>query len=149
MSITVKLGYTTSEKIALSKNFEQVVSLSGSLINDTDILNPSIRLKCSAETIAGCNYMKIDDFHRNFFITGIVALTNGTCMVSGHVDVLSTYASGIRANTAVIGRQATKGVYNLLLTDATYKVKAKPNISVLQFPSGFSNQYYILTVAGR
>lgn len=148
-SLTVNVGTTTSEKIALTKNFTSTTELSGTLLNDTDILNPSIRLKCSAATIATCNYMKISDFGRNYFITSIVALTNGTCMVSGHVDVLSSYASGIRANSAVIGRQATKGVYNLLLQDSTYKVKAKPNISVLQFPSGFTDHYYILTVAGR
>lgn len=149
MSITVKLGYTTSEKIALDKNFEKVAELTGQLVNDCDILNPSIRLQCNAAAIAQCNYMKIGEFHRNFFITGITALTDGTTVVSGHVDVLNTYASGIRANNAVIARQAGKGVYNLLLQDSTYKVKAKPNISVLQYPSGFTDYYYILTVAGR
>ena len=146
MSITVKLGYTTSEKIALSKNFEQVLSLSGSLINDTDILNPSIRLNCSAETLAGCNYMKIGDFNRNYFITAIVALTNGTCMVSGHVDVLSTYASGIRGNSAVIARQESQ--YNLYLPDGVFKTYANPHYEIRKFPSGFSGYHYILTVAG-
>ena len=147
-SLTVNVGTTTSEKIALSKNFTSTTELSGTLLNDTDILNPSIRLKCSAATIATCNYMKISDFGRNYFITSIVALTNGTCMVSGHVDVLSSFKAGIRMQEAIVKRQETASAYNLYINDSSLKAYQNPHVLTKRFPRGFNGFSYVLSIAG-
>ena len=63
-----------------------------------------------------------------------------------HVDVLKTYASGIRSNTAVISRQENQ--YNLYLQDGVFKTYANPHYEIRKFPSGFSGYHFILSVAG-
>ncbi len=130
MSFTCNLYITKSETTALDKVMETGgTSLSGTLINNSNVINPSILCHVSAETVAGYNYMDIPDFKRKYFITEITALTKDTCMVSGHVDVLSTYKDDIRKNTAIVGRSETK--YNLYLDDNTIKTDAQTVIKTL------------------
>ena len=122
MSFSVTIGRTSSEKRALDKTVSTVKTCTGVLQNESNVVNPSVLCKCSASSIATANYMTISDFGRKYFITDITAVSNDLCIVTGHCDVLSTYASGIRANTAVVARSATDGNWNLYLTDPMMKV---------------------------
>lgn len=130
MAITVNIGVTSSEKRALDKSVSTTKSVTGTLHNQSNIVNPSILCKCNAESIATCNYMTIPDFGRKYFITDITAVSNDLCIVSGHCDVLSTYKAGIRANTATVARSATEGNWNLLLNDPMMKVNNKKKTKV-------------------
>lgn len=134
MSFKVELGKTRSEKTALDKTVTYDKTFNGTLLNDTNIINPSIRLKVAAEDIANYNYMRITNFSRLYFITDIYALTDKTCVVTGHVDVLSTYATSIRLNEAVIGRSESR--YNLFIDDGLFKVDAKTIIQTKKFTGG-------------
>ena len=134
MSFKVELGKTKSEKTALDKTVTYDKTFSGTLLNDTNIINPSIRLKVAAEDIALYNYMKITNFSRLYFITDVVALTDKTCVVTGHVDVLATYKTSIRLNQAVIGRSESR--YNLFIDDGLFKVDAKTIIQTKKFTGG-------------
>ncbi|MBO7260226.1 MAG: hypothetical protein J6U97_01895 [Bacteroidaceae bacterium] len=131
MSFQVDLKKTKSETTQLTKVMETGgTSLSGTLINNSNVINPSILCHVSAETVAGYNYMEIGAFNRKYFITEITALTHDTCMVQGHVDVLSTYAGDIRNLTGVIARQENK--YNLYLDDNLFKVDSRTIIQTVQ-----------------
>ena len=147
MSITVNIGVTSSEKRALDKSVSITKSVSGTLHNQSNIVNPSILCKCNAESIATCNYMEISDFGRKYFITDITAVSNDLCIVSGHCDVLSTYKAGIRANTATVARSATEGNWNLLLNDPMMKVNNK---KITKVKTGFTafpkNQFSIMLI---
>ena len=135
MSFSCTLYQTKSEKIALDKVMESgSKAYSGTLINNSNVINPSILLKVGADAVSGYNYMEIPDFGRKYFITEITALTTETCMVTGHVDVLSTYKDGIRSNTALIGRSETK--YNLYIDDNMYKVDSRTIIQCKEFTGG-------------
>lgn len=134
MSFSVELGKTKSEKTALDKTVTYDKTFNGTLLNDTNIINPSIRLKVAAEDIALYNYMKITNFSRLYFITDVVALTDKTCVVTGHVDVLATYNTSIRLNKAVIGRSESR--YNLFIDDGLFKVDAKTIIQTKKFTGG-------------
>lgn len=132
MSFQVDLKKTKSETTQLTKVMETGgTSLSGTLINNSNVINPSILCHVSAETVAGYNYMEIGAFNRKYFITEITALTHDTCMVQGHVDVLSTYAGDIRNLTGVIARQENK--YNLYLDDNLFKVDSRTIMQTVQF----------------
>lgn len=144
MSVTVNVGVTTSEKRALTKSFSTTVSKSGTLRNETNVVNPSILLNCSAESIATCNYMTIPDFGRKYFITDITAVTNELCIVSGHTDVLSTYASQIRANPAIIGRSSSN--YNLYLDDNIFKVDSRTIVQTKKFSGSFDDTPSIILI---
>lgn len=134
MSFSVELGKTKSEKTALDKTVTYDKTFNGTLLNDTNIINPSIRLKVAAEDIALYNYMKITNFSRLYFITDVYALTDKTCIVTGHVDVLATYKTSIRLNKAVIGRSESR--YNLFIDDGLFKVDAKTIIQTKKFTGG-------------
>lgn len=137
MAFEVSLGTTSSEKRALDKSVSSVWSGSGTLKNDTNVVNPSILVQVAASSIAACNYMSIPDFGRKYFITDITAVAANLSMVSGHCDVLSTYKEDIRKNTAVISRSATEGNWNLLLTDNMMKVNNQMKTQILK--GGFSS----------
>ena len=142
MSFKCNLYLTKSETTALDKKMETGnTSLEGTLINNSNVINPSILCHVSAETVAGYNYMDIPSFNRKYFITEITALTHDTCMVSGHVDVLSTYKNAIRENTAIVGRSETK--YNMYMDDNTIKTDAQTVIKTL---NNFNGGYF--TAAG-
>lgn len=134
MSFSVELGKTKSEKTALDKTVTFDKTFNGTLLNDTNIINPSIRLKVAAEDIALYNYMKITNFSRLYFITDVYALTDKTCIVTGHVDVLATYKTSIRLNEAVIGRSESS--YNLYIDDGLFKVDSKTIIQTKKFTGG-------------
>lgn len=138
MSFSCVLYKTKSEKTALDKVMQTGdKSYTGTLINNSNVVNPNILLHVGAEDIAQFNYMAISNFGRKYFITEITALTADTCMVSGHVDVLSTYKDGIRANTAIVGRSETK--YNMYIDDNTIKTDSQTVIKTL---NNFNGGYF-------
>ena len=145
MAFTVTFGTTNSEKRALNKSVSTVVSVTGTLRNESSVINPSILVQASAGTLAGCNYMEIPTFGRKYFITDIVAVSDKLSMVSGHCDVLSTYASQIRQNQAILSRSANN--WNLYLNDGSFKVTNKTRVSCQKFPASFTRESSIIMVA--
>lgn len=145
--ISISFGSTSSEKRQLDKDVYYSVSFTGTLRNETGVVDPTILVQANVSTIAGCNYMSIPAFHRYYFITEIKSVSNGLCEVSGHCDVLSTYKAGIRTNRAVIGRSAQEGNWNLFLTDPMMKVTNKSSIITRQgFKSFPKNQFSLMIV---
>ena len=145
--MNITLGVTTSEKRQLDKSVSSVWSGTGTLRNETNVVNPSILIEANVGTISGCNYMSIPAFNRQYFITEIRSISDGLCMVSGHCDVLSTYKSGIRSNNAIIARSATEGNWNLLLNDPMLKVTNKTNvITKTGFKSFPKNEFSLMIV---
>lgn len=143
----ISFGVTSSEKRQLDKSVSYAVSVSGTLRNETNVVNPTILVQANISTLAGCNYMSIPAFHRQYFITDVRAITDKLCEVSGHCDVLSTYKDGIRANTAIVGRSATQGNWNLLMNDTQIKLNNKKQIIVKKgFTSFPKNQFSMILI---
>lgn len=143
----ISFGVTSSEKRQLDKSVSYAVSVSGTLRNETNVVNPTILVQANVSTLAGCNYMSIPAFRRQYFITDIRAITDKLCEVSGHCDVLSTYKDGIRANTAIVGRSATQGNWNLLMNDTQIKLNNKKQIIVRKgFNSFPKNQFSMILI---
>ena len=146
MSFEIKLQTNSSEKNRLDKTLTDVLTLVGTLRNESSILNPTIRIEGDVSQVINCNYMTIPTFGRSYFITDITSIRNNIFEVSGHVDVLTTYKEGIRTNVGIIHRQ--ENVYNLYLDDGVLKVYNNPQIVTKEFPSGFSDYEYVLAIAG-
>ena len=145
MAFTISFGVTTSEKRQLTKSVSVVTSATGTLRNESSVINPTILVEKSAATLAGCNYMEISTFGRKYFITDVTAVSDTLCMVSGHVDVLSTYATQIKQNQAILSRAANN--WNLYLNDGSFKVTNKTQVNCLKFPYSFSDRSSIIMVA--
>ena len=145
--MNISFGVTNSEKRQLDKSVSYALSLSGTLRNETNVVNPTILVEANVSTLAGCNYMSIPAFHRQYFITDIRSISDDLCEVSGHSDVLSTYKSGIRSNMAVISRSAQEGNWNLFLNDPMMKVTNKSNvITKTGFKSFPKNQFSLMII---
>lgn len=146
----LKVYKNTSDNKVVSKSISQIGDdINGTLRAPSSIIDPVIVIdKPTGFTIAQANYAFIDEFDRYYYINDIVVISNDLIELHMHVDVLHTYAAGIRSNTAVVGRQQQKANYDLLLSDGTFKVKANPHFQIDKFPSGFSGHHYVLLVAG-
>lgn len=145
MAFNIKCGVTTAEKRQLHKTMSTVVNATGTLRNESSVINPSILIEASAASLAGCNYMEIPTFGRKYFITDVVSVSNDLCMVSGHVDVLATYADQITQNQAILSRSANN--WNLYLNDSSFKVTNKTRVNCLKFPDEFTKESSIIMVA--
>ena len=114
---------------------------------DTSIIEPVIKIGCDLASVTGCNYLSIPAFERSYFVNNIRSIRNGLVEFSCHVDVLSSFASSIRENSAIVKRQENK--WNLYLNDGSFNVYQNPNVLTKAFPSGFTTQELVLAVAGK
>lgn len=147
MSFSVSIGTCASEKRALDKSFSAVTTATGTLRNESNVVNPSILVEVGVGTIATCNYMEIPTFGRKYYITDMTSMGDHLTLVSGHCDVLSTYAECIRQNTAIVARSATQGNWNLLMTDNQIKLNNRKKIIVRKGFTAFpKNQFSMILI---
>ena len=144
--IELNLYKNLSEKNRLDKNITLMYELTGDLKDKTSLTDPVIRIAGNIADVANVNYMYIPSFQRYYFINDIVSLNNEVFEINAHVDVLSTYKDGIRAQNAIVSRQEKK--WNLYLNDGVFKTYQNPYIVTKAFPSGFTSQHFVLSVAG-
>ena len=146
--MNVTLYTNSSENYRIDKVTTLVASYTCTLKNDTSVENPVI-LIASSSNLSGINYMYIQEYGRYYFVTDIVSVKNGLWEISGHVDVLYTYKSGILACSATLKRQ--ENLFNLYLDDPEFKTYNNSDIVTKVFTGGNGlkkNMDYILVVAG-
>ena len=138
----------SSEDYAFDKALTEIATLSSCVFkDDSSVENPNIVINTSTD-LTECNYMYIADLHRYYFIREIGVVRAGVYYIRGHVDVLSTYKSEIRACNAIIARQ--ENLYNMYLDDPEFKTLNKSQVVTKRFSGGAftKNMQYILVVAG-
>lgn len=147
MSLTVKLQKNSSPKNKIGKTLTGDKTYNSWFKNPTSILRPVIVLETS-DDLTAYNYIQISELGRSYFIDDIVSLHNNMWEIHAHVDVLETYATSIKANSAVIRRQENK--FNLYLDDPEYMVYNTEQISTYKFSNTEFNKTlsYVLVVNG-
>lgn len=147
MSFTVHVQHNNSENEALTKTIKDLETLEGELNTSSSIIDPIITVTGMTNlTLRDANYMTISAFGRKYFINDIINVRTGVWELHAHVDVLSSFASEIKANTGIIARQENK--WNLYLDDGLFKTYQNPNIITKKFPTGFTTTSFVLAVAG-
>ena len=145
MAIAVKLYKTSDPTNKITKTLSNEISMTGTLKDSVDILNPQILISTSTN-LSQYNYMYIADLSRYYFVKFEI-VKSGLWLLTGRCDVLYTYKTEILNNKAVIERQQNQ--YNMYLNDDIFKVYNKTNIVTKNFPNGFNrNGSYLLTVLG-
>lgn len=147
MAFTIVLQRNNSESNRVTKTIDDLLSVSGTLREETSIIDPIIKIACDLSDVTDCNYLSIPAFDRSYFVNNIRSIRNGIVEFSCHVDVLSSFADGIRANSAIVKRQ--ENAWNLYLNDGSFKVYQNPTVLTKAFPSGFTTQEFVLAVAGK
>lgn len=129
----------------ISKSPTTVMTLNGTLREETDIVNPVLNIEYNG-TLTNVNYMYIQEFNRYYFITKIESVRTGLWRIYAHCDVLKTYSAGILGTPCVVARNEKK--FNLYLNDSYFKVYANPRLEVINFPQMFSDFSYVLVMKG-
>lgn len=142
----IDIRYSSSEANRVNKQILTLKRLEGVLRNQSNTRDPEVLIEGNIEDVAGANYMTIYSFKRNYFIMSIESVRDGLYLIRGHVDVLTTYATAIKYNSAIIHRQANN--FNLYLDDGVMKVYQNPIVETYSFPNGFNNLMYVMPVVG-
>ena len=97
---------TSTDKRYLSKSTSLIKEVTCKIKEGTSIINPTVIIKkLSDNHIRKCNYARINEFGRYYFINDITEAPANQLEISMHVDVLKTYASQIRGISTLILRQ--------------------------------------------
>ena len=148
MAFNVVLQSNSSENNSVTKTLSTIATLEGSLREDCSIINPEIVVAADLSTVAAANYCTIDTFGRSYFITDMTSLANGLTLLSCHVDVLSSFATEIKANTGIVKRQEKAEVFNLYINDNSLVAYQNPYVLTEPFPAGFTGASFIMIIAG-
>ena len=145
MAFDIVLMNNQEELNKISKSPVTVMTLTGTLREETDIVNPAINIEY-AGTLTNVNYMYIQEFNRYYFITKIESVRSGLWRVYAHCDVLKTYSEAILGTPCVVARSETR--YNLYLNDAAFKAYSNPRLQIAKFPNKFTGEDYVLIMKG-
>ena len=146
MSFSIVLQRNNSENNKVDKTLTTISTMTGTLKNETSIIDPIIIFEGSLSNLKNCNYCAISEFGRSYFVNNIRSIRNDLVELTCHVDVLSTYKSQIRQQFALVKRQQEN--WNLYLNDGSFKVYQNPMVLTKLFPSGFTSPQFVLAVAG-
>lgn len=157
--ITAYLNHSASNVV--NKTLFEIVDMQGVLLKGCSITDPIIRVQLNGTEgwRKGFNYFYIDAFKRYYYVTNLIAVEGqidmpddvnptGLWELHGHVDVLMSFKEEIKAQTAVVARQASQ--YNLMLDDGFFMTYQNPIIQQKLFSnaSPFESQEFVLVVAG-
>lgn len=144
--MNVKFYNSRSDKRVLSKSITSLATVDCQLKENCPILNPSLVVaRKSLTQYAECNYMYIPSFRRYYFVTAS-ALVGDMVEISGHVDVLMTYANGIRSLYATVLRQ--ENMYNDYLIDNQLPIRQTKQIQRALVGTYNAGTGFYLTVNG-
>lgn len=147
MAFSIIMQRNNSENNRVTKEVTDIATISGVLRNETSIIDPIILIEGDLANYVNCNYCTISTFGRSYFINNIRSVRNGLFEIHCHVDVLSSFATEIKANKAIVNRQENE--WNLYLNDGVFKVYQNPVVLTREFPTGFSTQSFVFAVAGQ
>ena len=155
MSSSIKL-YTNNaspETVNKESSLTLIEDLTCEFKTEIDVLRPVVTVKLTASTtltkiMTKVNYVYIAAFERYYYVTGIRGLYNDVAELSLEVDPLYSWKTAILAQKVIIARTEDDEKYSLYLDDAVLKLYNNPNITTIEFPTGFTAEEYILAVAG-
>ena len=145
MNITLYIN--NSEKNKIGKNLTNDFSLSGTLRDTTNIINPVILIELNE--IGNYNYCYIDEFNRYYFITDITVIRTGLFAISLIVDVLESFKSDIKNLSVILLNTQNVGSSNYLPSQV-FRNNVKSKTDILNFPNGLndSGEFILITAGG-
>lgn len=146
--MTIVLYKNKSEDNKINKSLSSGLSLSGTLRDESDVVNPRILIE--AENPVGYNYAYIEEFGRYYFINEFRSVRTGLWELTLQCDVLMSFSSEILACSAILDNSTATGFDNYL-TDDSWNANVKNSTTILTFSNGLSDQgtYVLITAGGK
>lgn len=143
----ITLYVNNSEKNKIGKNLTNDLSLSGTLRDATNIINPVILIELNE--IGNYNYCYISNFNRYYFITDITVIRTGLFAISLAVDVLESFKTDIKNLSVILLNTQNVGVSNYL-PSPVFRNNVKSKTDILNFPNGLndSGEFILITAGG-
>lgn len=95
MATNITIGTSNDDVRKLDKSFNVVDSVSARIKEPCDILYPTFILNYDAR-FANCNYLKVPEWNRSYYIDNITLSSGGTMVLNCVVDVLDSFKNEIR-----------------------------------------------------
>ncbi len=145
--MNIRLCNNSSEKNKIGKTLTEGITLSGTLREETDILNPEILIE--AEDLSGYNYARIAAFDRYYFIESMKVVRKNLWRVKLTVDVLESFKTSIKAQKVIICDSEENGASDYL-DGSQWTSKVKTLTDIINFSSGLNEtgEYILITVGG-
>ena len=145
--ISVKFYRNSSEKNKIGKTLTNELSLSGTLRESTDLINPVITVE--AESMVNYNYAHIAAFGRYYFIERMEVVRTGLWRVYLSVDVLESFKTSIKNQMVIIEASEENGASDHI-SGHQWVSKVKTLTDIVNFSSGLneSGEYILITVGG-
>ena len=137
--MTIYLYQMIQERNRIKKNISGGAKFEGTIRADSDVVNPSVMIEASANTVCGYNYAYIPDFKRYYFINNVNAYRTGLSIVSCTVDVLTSFQTTITGSNCIISRSSRTGDAMFNLPDERFPVKQSETSHVIAYPELYSN----------
>lgn len=142
------LYYNSSERKVIGKTLQNVGTVTGVLKGDASILYPTFTLE-SGNYLTGVNYLYWQETGRYYFIDDIELMTGGRMAFRCSVDVLESFKTQIKNQTAIISKQQNSNDSNIYFDDGSFKIDTREFYTVKTFSNGFNdNGDFILVTAG-
>lgn len=146
----IKFSYCKSPKNYVTKElvYTEDSEKTGSLKDETSVINPTILVAGISHLFDKYNYMEIPKLGRSYFITDIVSVRKGLVAVSGHCDVLSSAGDSVKNQYCIVS--ATSNGFNKRINNGSFKVyQNRYIINKFVFPYSFEAPGdYVLALAG-
>ena len=142
MAFEIQCFWNKSDNNVVNKQLTPVINLTGTLRNESEVVNPTILMEIDDPN--KFNYLYIAAFKRYYYITDRNSVRNGLVEVSAHCDVLMTYKAQFLALPAVISRNTHD--YNVYLPDDQFSAMAYERVQVKKFPNSLSADKQLIFV---
>lgn len=143
------LYVNSSEVQAVNKILSSDLTISGTLRNESSVINPSFLIEITNPS--SYNYCYIAEFGRYYFIRDIVSVRNNIWKIYCDVDVLMSFKTYI-LNLSVTVSDLSNGesVASTYMQGDVWKPTVKTKTDIITFPSGLlsSGEYILITSGG-
>ena len=145
--MNIILYVNNSEKNKIGKNLTNDFSISGTLRDATNIINPVILIELNE--IGNYNYCYISSFNRYYFITDITVIRTGLYAISLMVDVLESFKTDIKNLSVILLNTQNVGTNNYLPSQV-FRNNVKSRTDIINFPSGLNDtgEFILITAGG-
>lgn len=141
------LYYNSSERKVIGKSLQNLGNVTGILKGDASITAPVFILASDNRYLTGTNYLYWQETGRYYYIDEIELLTGGRMAFYCSVDVLQSFATQIKAQTAIVDKQENNA--NMYFNDGSFVRDTREFYTVKTFQNGFNDDgEYILITAG-
>ncbi len=152
--MNIKFGYTFDDKRTLIKNVTWYNTFICKPYTDYNITAPILIIANATGAISNNNYAYIEDYNRYYFVESVSVGRSGMYVVKLKVDVLMTYANGIKNLNTIITRQENIGINDII--DDKLPLLNKKELAVIEFSQSELNTHiadsgsynFVLEVAG-